>query len=567
MRRFRYEPLLYTLAFILALAVRLIQLGAAPLTDTEATWALQALGVAQGARPLLGSQPSYVLLTSILFYCLGGGTNFLARLVPALAGSGLALTPALFAHRLKPRPSVILAFLLALDPGLVALSREAGSGILAISFLLLAWGFWENRRAEWAGLFAGLALLSGPSLWAGLLGLVLTWAISHAIDLRLHSAGSALENFRPAPGAWRTALWYTAGTIILGGSLFFLAPNGLGAWLSALPDYLRGWVSLPAVPAGLMLFSLFAYQPLGLALSAVTILRGWLQASARIMRLSLWMLVALLLALFYPAHQVSDLAWMLIPMWALAALELARALNLLPEERREVLGVAALTVVILVFIWINFLGLLQTPGGSPQAVLRTWLLFGSFFLLFISVMLVAVGWSIRSARFGAIWGLTVALGLYSFGAMTGAAGLRQLPNSFDLWRPGSNLPEADLLQLTVDQMSDWSKDNINSQPVTVAGVDAPSLRWLLRGHGVQSMTVLDASSAPPILITTGQNNPALAARYRGQDFIWRLDPVWNQSSLADWVRWLGFHQFAENSFKVIVWVRSDLFIDAPRPGP
>ncbi len=60
------------------------------------------------------------------------------------------------------------------------------------------------------------------------------------------------------------------------------------------------------------------------------------------MRLSLWMLVALLLALFYPAHQVGDLAWMLIPLWSLAALELAHSSHVLPEERREVLGVAGL---------------------------------------------------------------------------------------------------------------------------------------------------------------------------------------------------------------------------------
>src|SRR5512146_1542679 len=145
MRRFRYEPLLYGLAFILALAIRVVKLDTPPLSDNEARWALQALGVAQGTRPLLGSQPAYILLTSVLFYLLGAGTNFLARLVPALAGSALSLVPSLFAHRLKPRPTVILAFLLALEPGLVALSRQAGSGILAISFFLLAWGMWENR--------------------------------------------------------------------------------------------------------------------------------------------------------------------------------------------------------------------------------------------------------------------------------------------------------------------------------------------------------------------------------------------------------------------------------------
>ena len=54
MRTFRRETLLYILALALGLAVRLIQLGTLPLTDLEAKWALQALGVAQGTGPALG---------------------------------------------------------------------------------------------------------------------------------------------------------------------------------------------------------------------------------------------------------------------------------------------------------------------------------------------------------------------------------------------------------------------------------------------------------------------------------------------------------------------------------
>ncbi len=571
MRRFRHESALYFLAFILALAVRLVKLGSLPLTDSEARWALQALGVAQGARPVLGSQPAYILLTSILFYCLGAGTNFLARLIPAVAGSGLALAPRLFANRLKPRPSVILAFLLALDPGLVAISRQAGSGILAITFVLLAWGFWDNRRFAWAGVFAGLALMSGPMLWAGALGLAVTWAILQIFNASGRSSSLASdgdpEAQPPAGRAWLPALWYAIGVIVLGGTLFFLAPNGLSAWVSALPDYLGGWVRSSGIPMGMLVFSLLAYQPLGVILAILVTVRGWWQGSRRVMSLSLWTLIALLLALFYPAHQVSDLAWMLIALWALASLELARALNILPQERNEVLGVVALTVIILAFIWLNFLGLLQTAVDSEQATLRAWLLLGSFFLLVISILLVAVGWSVRSARFGAVLGLTVALGLYSIGAMAGAAGVRTIPDATEMWAAGSSLPEADLLLQTVDQMSDWSKDNINSQPVTIAGIDSPALQWLLRDHGVSVVTALDASSAPPIVITTVQNNPALAARYRGESFVWREDPQWSQTALLDWLRWVGFHQVLQNPQSVILWVRTDLFIDSTAPKP
>ena len=184
MKPFRHQTALYIIAFLLALAVRLIRLGTWTLTDLEAQWALQALGVAQGAHPALGSNPAYVLLTTIVFFFYGGGTNFWARFVPALAGSCLVFVPFLFRERLKPRPSLILAFFLAFDPGLVALSRQAGSSILAVTFVLFAWGFWQRKQSRLAGVFAGLALLSGASLWEGLLGLGLTWAILQAMEAR-----------------------------------------------------------------------------------------------------------------------------------------------------------------------------------------------------------------------------------------------------------------------------------------------------------------------------------------------------------------------------------------------
>ena len=170
----------------------------------------------------------------------------------------------------------------------------------------------------------------------------------------------------------------------------------------------------------MMLFSLIAYQPLAVILALITIVRGWMHGSKRVMSLSIWMLVALLLALFYPSHQVSDLVWMLIPLWALASLELAHAINILPEERRQVIGVAGLSVFILFFVWLQFLFITTLPFPSEQASDRIWLLFGSLLLLVICVLLVAVGWSARTARLGATWGVAVALGIYSFGAMLGA---------------------------------------------------------------------------------------------------------------------------------------------------
>ena len=143
--RLKYEGWLYGLAFLIALGLRLLQLGTAPLTDSEANLALQALHIANGTRPLLGPQPAYILLTSVLFLIFES-TNFLARLVPALVGSAMVFAPMFFREKLGARPALILAFLFAIDPGLVALSRLAGGVVLAVAFTLFAWGMW-NRPA------------------------------------------------------------------------------------------------------------------------------------------------------------------------------------------------------------------------------------------------------------------------------------------------------------------------------------------------------------------------------------------------------------------------------------
>ena len=181
--RLKNEGWLYWLAFLIALGFRIIQLGASPLNDSEAALALQALDIARGQRPLLDPQPAYILFTSILF-AITKSTNFMARAVPALVGSLLVFVPYLFREKLNPRPALILAFLIAFSPGLVALSRQANGTILAVTFLLFAWGMWINGRTIPAGVFAGLALLSGTSLWAGLLTLGLTWIFRRGTEAR-----------------------------------------------------------------------------------------------------------------------------------------------------------------------------------------------------------------------------------------------------------------------------------------------------------------------------------------------------------------------------------------------
>jgi len=564
-RHFKREGWLYALAFLLALSLRLAQLGAMPLTDAEALPALQALHISQGLKPALSPHPFYILSTSIFFFLYGGGTNFLARIAPALAGSLLVFAP-LVLQRIKPRPGLILAFFIAIDPGLISLSRQAASPIFAIIFLLFTLGFFSRNKPRLAGFFAALALLGGPSIWAGLLGLGISWTLYQAFDLRLKSRSqpaeeSAEADLQPVPFNFQLFSISLGITLLTAGTLFFIAPNGLSAALASIPAYIISWQTPSDVHAGRLFLSLAVYQPLALLLAVSAIVRGIRKGSGRIIPIVIWLFVSLLLAVFIPSRQVGDLAWTLIPLSALAALELVRYIGIFPAERVEIGGVVLLTAFIWAFAWLDFSKLAWVPFPSPEYSMRFWLLLGALLLLVFSTLLVASGWSIRTARLGGIWGLAVVLGIFSLGGALGSAGLRGFAYPELWWQP--NIPaQAELLGFTVNDLSNWTLGEDNAVPVVIAGVNSPALEWALREHEVTVVESLDISSSPYFVITPLQDNPTLSSSYRGQDFTWRQSPLWNDTlSTLSWVRWVTLREMPASGETIILWARDDMFID------
>jgi hypothetical protein len=557
-RHFKHEGWLYALAFLFAIILRFAQLGAMPLTDVEAAPALQAFQIAQGLKPALSPHPFYILFTSILFFVYGGGTDFLAHFIPALVGSLLVFAPLLFADRIKPRAAVALAFFLALDPGLVALSRQIASPILALTFLLFALGFYNQNKTSLAASFAALALLSGPSIWNGILGLAISWGILRFINSRRPASEIPLSPFILHPSSF--ILPFTA-TFLIAGSLFFIVPNGLSAALASIPAFFESWLAVAFVPVGRLFFSLLVYQPLGILLGIFAIVRGWQNGSSRIIPLGIWFFVALLLAIFNPSRQFADLVWALIPLWAMASLELIRNVDIYANERAEVAGVVFLTAFIWTFAWLDFSGLTTLPVESREYTMRLWLLIGSIFLLVMSLLLVAAGWSIRTARIGGIWGLVLAFGSLGLGGAFGAAGLRG--GAFpELWWLPEQPAHARLLESTVSDVSEWGLGDDHAAAVTIVGVDSPALEWTLRERRVSVVQSLDASSTPELVITPLQDNPVLSSAYRGQDFAWRQTPLWDVTVPQDWVRWVALRQMPTSGETLILWARDDLFLNS-----
>jgi len=564
--RLKNEGWFYWLAFLVALGFRFIQLGATPLTDSEASLALQALHIAQGKDPLLSPQPVYILFTSIFFLVIES-TNFMARFLPALVGSALVFAPWFFREKLKPRPALILAFFFAFDPGLVALSRQSSGTILAVTFLLFAWGMWRNGRAIPAGIFAGLALLSGPSVWSGLLMLTLTLVFLQGMNARQNNTVSLAQYDA------RTTLVSFIATLLLAGTRFFTTPNGLSAGLSSLPTYLSGWVATSVFTPGRVLLVFAAYEPLGILLATLALIRGFRLRSPRVIRLAVWLAVSLLLAVFY--RQTSELVWAIIPVLILAARELSRSFDIHPEERVEFGVVAGAVMILLVYIWFNVANIAlnpyeQIPSTSMPLFGRVFempigpryiILLGASLILVICLVLVAFGWSARTARVGATWSFSLFLGIYTIAAAWGTSGMR-MQNGVELWSPDQPPVQPDLLLSSVDDVSMFSTGHIESQPVTILGIQSPALEWVLRDHEVETISTLDPQIAPPIVITPLMDNLNLPSAYRGQDFTWRQPPVWDGIQQPDWIKWLVYRQLPRDTETIILWARDDLFPDA-----
>jgi hypothetical protein len=608
--RITFENYLFWLVFLLGLMLRFLHLGTPPLTDTEAKWALQALEIARGNHPILGGQPGYLVLTAVNFFIFSG-SNFMARFWPALIGSGLVLVPVAFQKKLGLKAAIILSFALALDPGLMAVSRMAGSPILAIGFTAMCLAAWQSKKVKLAGFFGGMALLSGPSAWFGVLGLGITWGIlrfvikskaimEKAVDeivvdgispektanekveetRTIEEDSSSIVGQRPL----KTGLTWGIVTIVLTGTLFLLIPAGLSAWAGSLIDFFRGWGTVFLIKPGFLITALLLYSTMALVFVWNRFWRGGFKHDAVIIEAGVLCVVFFLLAMIYPAHQVGDLAWMIVPLWVVAALQIRDQLVIVDNQKLEIALTSVMTFIFLVYIWQNLISIpnivnnsflvdssilqsiqkfLQSLGLLLSGMLlsRILILLGAVLLMIMSLFLVTAIWDKKVAKLGSLWGFTFALFLYTINAGMGAAGLR-IPTSAELWQPGSRFTQADLLEKTMCDLSEWKNGHNEGLDITVmSNINTPAVAWLLRDWHVTQVDTLSAVSSPALIILPEGLDVTLSSAYRKQNFVYMETPLWFSLSTNDWLKWVALREIPVQTASLVLWARDDLFSD------
>ncbi|HMK07659.1 MAG TPA: hypothetical protein VK449_01380, partial [Anaerolineales bacterium] len=319
---------------LLALGMRVSNLGARPLDDREASQALWAADGSPAASAFwphgntAAASAGYQAMTWLAFQLTGGG-NATARLWPALLGTLLVLPPWLLRRRFGTVGALAAAFLLAISPTLVAASRTAGgtsAALVAVAFgvaalLLVLDGDWGLKTAS--SVFAAavaLGLTAGPDFYLGLLGLV------PAAGLMLATTPAPW-----APQAWneiRSRLPAAIGVGVLGAIalavLVGFLPRGLTSLAEGLRLWVAGWIGPGDLHALTPLVILVVYEPLVLVFGIVGIAAAIRGRDSVFIGGAWWALLALVVAVLYPGRTGASAAWCTIPLACLAGVGLAR---------------------------------------------------------------------------------------------------------------------------------------------------------------------------------------------------------------------------------------------------
>ena len=579
-KKLSYEQILYFSAIILAAVLRFYQVGAAPLTDKEAYWANQALQVSQGDTDFeIGPNPGYVMLTGAVFFVFGS-SEFSARFWPVLAGSLIILVPWLLCIKSGDAGPgrialILLAIGLALDPGLVTISRQAGGPMMAISFSLIALAFGLLQKNIASGIFSGLALLSGPAVYAGILSMGIAGVVIFVNKKRSSTQQAADPNTLPDLRQNKEIIrWLLAcaATVLIIGTFFLRFPQGLGAWLSSIQVYLEGWFNRSGNSIGLMFVAWIVFELMALVFflsaSGRRILQMLQDQSISPKWLSffyIWLGTTLLLVVVYPAREMANLGWTIFPLWFIAAGELA---VVLPAKKVSPISIllAIFTFSLMSLFWFTLSAISKLSPSGSSLDLRLLVPVGVLILIGLSAALVSLGWTPEVGQKGLAWGLSAALLIYSFAALSGAA--YQRPNDpAELWvsLPGSG--QNRLFQQTLEDVSRQLTGIIGAVDI-IATPDSPSLRWSLRNYPkTRFVDALPSSEMPSIVITPAEQEiPALTAAYTGQDFVWWTWRGWSGTIPPDPIRWINYREAPIQNQKIILWIRTDLLPGMPLPA-
>ncbi|MFQ5942186.1 MAG: hypothetical protein ACE5JF_01405 [Anaerolineales bacterium] len=511
------EVVLYALVVLLAVWLRFARLDLHPLTNHEAEHALAA-----STSEFASDSPAHGALTSLVF-AVGGESESTARLIPALAGIGLILTPVLLRRQIGRGPAFLGTLLLTLSPVLWAASRTADGTSLAALGITTAIFLLIGGHLEWSAAFLGLAVVSGP---VALTGLISIGAGAGVFTLLRRRSTATLDYPIRTDHPWIKGLGIVVlvALVVASGIGFF--PDSLQSIFDGLGSWVGGWFQSSGIAAVTLTVMLLIYEPLVFAAGGAGLFSRFRRGSSVLPFMASWTVGAVLILFIYRGRQAADIIWTVIPLTILASSVISYLLDRVfqPESIWIAVGFTGAVVALLAFAYLQVRAgvsgpeTLQSLLGIPTHFAAAGMGVG---LAVLALILLAIGWS-RQIAFPIAAAALILTGLVITISVGAALNFGE-PTARELYRPQASTRGLTALRDMLRTLSRAETGRPDALPIEVRDRPSPALAWTLREY-----PKFEGPVDAPVVIT--REGGELPGEYLGQSMT--IGETWG------WIGWL-----------------------------
>jgi len=539
---------------VVAAVARFYALGRPPLGAAEAARALAVLHFVRGQPQDLTPYSPLLTHANLLLFFLFGGSDGVARVIPALTGVLLAVLPfVLLRQRLGAGATLAAGLLIALSPTFLLFSRSVSPAVItaacALVLVVELFAYLEERAPRhlvWMAGALALGLNAGPGIYTVLL-LVLLYVVGGWVLHRLGDERTSWPLFVVAvseAARQRRALAQAgavfAAVFVAVATGFLVNFAGVQAALNLFPRWIAAFRTPPDYPAWYHLGVLLLYEPASLLfglLGAVTVLRRGDRLGGFLV---FWFAGSLTLYTVLGATAPGSTLTALLPLTLLAGIGMAHALDF--RDRITALQAAVVTAFVTPMLVYAALQVSIYAVSTSQPA-RLWMALGAAVLAMAAVILfILTGMGAEWERTTILQGLAISLAMLTLGGsihMAAWLNYRPFNPTREMLLRTPTSPDVRRMVQVLETISEERVGDTVSLPIAVDGRLGPVVPWYLKNF--TNVTVIDEirgpTDTPAVIVPAEEEQPPIGTEYVGQRF--RLATNWRPVGLSgvDLIRW------------------------------
>ena len=548
------HALLLIIALILGIFVRVILIDQAKFTENELILSHNALLAARGIAQETSTAPAYTGVTALLFHLFGPG-NFIARLWPAIFGASMIIIPWFWKDLMGKKASLILSFLLAMNPVFVTFSRAINPGVFAVGGILWVLTLIKLKRPYLSAVFLGIAFLSGAAFWNILLILGIAYLLA-----RLFLEENALEALKTYFDL-KTLLRFDLVlvflvTVFLFSTSFLLEPQGFGEAGSSFVGFFQQFTQGLEKPFYHPIYLLLAHNLLIIVLYFLQLIKRVVALDEK--QVGFFGLLTIISLIYAMLVSRSSFEMLMLPVLFLLIVS-ADALAEIRLAKEDInflnLTISVFALALLGFIAMNLRRLAVLNFGTPQ--------FTSIALIILAglILLASSWWLAKFALPDKNIGKVMLISLLFLLAVLNLSSLYRGIGVDQPYRANEFLGKS--VYMPNDTFSEvFEEFNLTGKNLAQLGsyqlVDLPEhLGWYFH-----ELSIFSPQSGATMVLSRSSDMPGTDVDYRGMNIVLERSVDWKAGGISGYIKGLFGTNLNYFDQKAVLWIKTSLFTGA-----